>query len=358
MSLSVVTGVLLLIFICNQFVRYLSRAAAGKISGAIVFKIMSIQIPFLAGLLLPVGLFLGILLAYGRLYVDSEMTVLTACGLSRGQLLKMTQMMGLAVVVLVALLNFYVSPLLLAYQRAVMTQAESTALVDAIIPGRFQVTNGGKLVYYIEKFSHSKREVKNIFVAQKENGAIEESWNVMAAKRGYEYKDPKTQDHFIVATDGHRYFGKPGEKQFKMIDFGKYGIRLPSDVSADDVTFEGMSSLHLLALYRSVPKAAAELQWRISLPLSIPILILLAVPLSRVKPRKGRYAQLLPSILIYSIYGNMMFVAKDWVAHGKVPIYIGMWWLHAALLLFALTFYIKPQHKAALKALLPSRRQQ
>jgi lipopolysaccharide export system permease protein len=342
-ALAMVTGVLLLIFVCNQFVRYLGRAAAGKMSGALVVKIMAIQIPFLAGLLLPAGFFLGILLAYGRLYVDSEMTVLVACGMSRDRLLKMTQWMGVAVIVVTAFLNFYVSPALLTYQNKMMLQAQSNALVQAILPGRFQAVNSGNVVYYIEKISRKRGNVRNIFVAQREKKGDGEVWNVMAADRGYEYVDPKTNDHFVVAKDGHRYFGKPGEKQFKMIDFGEYGVRLPSRLAGEDIIYEALPTTKLWNLYAEDTEAAAELQWRISLPLSVPLLALLAVPLSKVRPRRGRYAQLLPSILIYSIYGNMLFVAKSWVATGKVPVWIGMWWLHALLLGLALSFYLSAE---------------
>ena len=145
-----------------------------------------------------------------------------------------------------------------------------------------------------------------------------------------------------MAESGHRYFGEAGSRQFKMIDFGQYGLRLPSVASQEGIAYESFPTKELIPLYFKNSMAAAELQWRISIPLSVPILILLVVPLSKVKPRKGRYAQLLPSILIYSIYANMMFVSKGWVASGKVPIMIGMWWLHGLLLLVALSFYWKP----------------
>ena len=109
-SLSVVTVVLLLIFLSQQFIRYLTRAAAGKISGAVVLKIMSIQIPYLLGLLLPIGLFLGILLAYGRLYVDNEMTVLSACGFSKSQLVKITIVHSVLVMLIVGFITLFITP--------------------------------------------------------------------------------------------------------------------------------------------------------------------------------------------------------------------------------------------------------
>ena len=77
-SLLAVTIVLLLIFLSNQLVRYLSYAASGKIAAHLVVQLMGFEIPYLLALLLPLGLYLGIILAFGRLYADSEMAVLNA----------------------------------------------------------------------------------------------------------------------------------------------------------------------------------------------------------------------------------------------------------------------------------------
>jgi lipopolysaccharide export system permease protein len=57
-------------------------------------------------------------------------------------------------------------------------------------------------------------------------------------------------------------------------------------------------------------------------------LTLIGVPLSRVNSRSGRHAKLLPAIVIYIIYANFMFVARDWFAVGKTPAWLGMWWIH------------------------------
>ena len=61
------------------------------------------------------------------------------------------------------------------------------------------------------------------------------------------------------------------------------------------------------------PAAAAELQWRFALPISVLMLALLAIPLSHVRPRQGRYSHILPAILIYIVYMNLLFIARNWV---------------------------------------------
>ena len=72
----------------NQLVHYLHSAAIGKITARVVLWLIWLQMPNLLSVLLPLSLFLTILLVYGRMYADSEMTVLFACGVSRAKLMR------------------------------------------------------------------------------------------------------------------------------------------------------------------------------------------------------------------------------------------------------------------------------
>lgn len=344
-TMMVVLGVLLLIFISNEFVRYLTSAASGKISGMTVFKIMAMQVPYLAGLLLPASLFMGFLLAYGRMYAESEMTVLTACGMSRGRLLSISLLISCVVIMVDILLTFFISPQLLNYKNRLLAVAGPATLLQTVQPGRFMTTPDGNIVYYIQSVSRDHSVMQNIFIAQHDKPAAQsatdnDSWNVTSATSGSTQVNQKNNEQWLIAKTGYRYFGTPGSLQFKMVQFGEYHARLGTVINPQKHAYEGLSTTALWQQRNSVPKAQAEWQWRISLPLSIPILTLLAVPLSYVRPREGRYAKLLPSILVYATYANMMFVARNWVEDARVPNYVGMWWLHLTLLLVALSLWV------------------
>ncbi len=87
-------------------------------------------------------------------------------------------------------------------------------------------------------------------------------------------------------------------------------------------------------------QARGELLWRIGMPVSALILALLAIPLSYVNPRAGRSANMLIAILVYAIYSNMLSVSQAWVAQGRLSFWIGVWAVHALMLLpLALLFY-------------------
>lgn len=346
-TLSVVIGVLLLIFLSNQFVRYLAQAAAGKIGIGIVLKIMALQIPSLLGLLLPIGLFLAILLAYGRLYADNEMTVMTCSGFSKTQLVSVTLLFSTLIMVLVGWLSCFVSPELVAYRERLKNASEADSLIQTLIPGRFHVTPDGHTVYYIENTSYDHKAVNNIFIArwEKNKEAVPDptmppgKWSVTAAQSGYQAVNKDSGDKFVVAVKGNRYFGFPGDKDFRLMKFDKYAMRLNTETPETRLIYQAMTN-QMLWDHRDKANAMAELQWRWVMPLSVPIVSLLALSLSRLKPRQGRFAKLLPSILIYTIYANLLFAARSWVERGLINSYLGMWWLPGCLLLLALFMLI------------------
>lgn len=342
-----VTSILLLVFLSNQFVRFLSRAAMGQFPGTVVFKLLMLQIPQLFGLLLPLGLFLAILVVYGRLYVDSEMTVFAACGISRKQILGMSLKVGVIVMAVVAVFVLFVSPAIRSIQDRVVENAKAASIVETIIPGRFMSSPDGRRVYYVSDITRDREHLQQIFVAEQPKGGgseEEDPWNVLLAKQGYQQTDPDTGDVFLVTKDGYQYRGTPGEKDFRIVKFGEYGVNIDNNPVAAITPEPDAQPIWQLLKPDGNRGVMAELQWRLSMPLSVLLLVLLAVPLSRVKPREGRYAKLVPSILIYVIYANLLFMARSWIEKGTVSGWVGMWWVHIALAVVAVFYLAKEFH--------------
>lgn len=350
--LGVISGILVLIFLSNQLVRFLGRAAAGKLTGGMLLKIMMLEIPILLGFLLPIGLFIAILLAYGRLYVDSEMTVLQACGVSQKQLLIYTQTFASIVFIVVLAMNFYITPWLVRDKDKILATNPATIIINTLVPGRFKSINDQNVVY-VENVDNATQAAQNVFIAKRETITIHKKengvdvatkmpvWRVLSADKAYQMQSTTLNGSFVVAENGIEYSGVPGERNFRVVHFKQYGARIPD--MGNVKTKVGYDSLSLGDLWSqafSNPKAMAELQWRISMPLSVPILVLLALPLSRVNPRQGRYRKLIPAVLLYTVYANMQFVARGWLEDGVIPGYIGLWFLHIVLFLIALSLYL------------------
>ncbi|OGT38507.1 MAG: LPS export ABC transporter permease LptF [Gammaproteobacteria bacterium RIFCSPHIGHO2_12_FULL_38_14] len=349
-ALLTITIVLVIAFASQQFVRYLNYAAIGKIPLDILLELLGFEVPYLLALLLPLGLYLGILFAYGRLYADSEMSILQLYGVDQLKILRFTLLIIFSVTVFVGLLMLWVNPWISLKRQEVMTSDYATLhLIQTITPGRFQVSPDGRHVMYVEKLSRDRERAENVFLAEAKDTHdtnLVPSWMLVSATDGYQEKDKNSNDPLFVTTNGYRYEGVPGQNDYKIIQFGKYTIRLPQ--ASNHITHadtEALSSSELWQQYQS-PKQAAELQWRLSVGISVVLLAFLAIPLSVVRPRQGRYAILIPAVLIYIVYINLLFISRRWVEQHAVPIHIGMWWVHGIMILIVLAMFYRAKRFA------------
>jgi len=338
-SLLAITLVLLIIFITNQFIHYLKDAASGQITMTAVMQIMSLQIPLLLGYLLPLGLYLSILISYGRLCVDHEMTVLSSCGMSRAQLMGMTLLIAVFVMILVAVLMLWVEPIIQGYRTAILEKAITNASMQKIVPKRFQKLRSGT-VLYTEKLSRERGKMYDVFLARKDDE--KKQWDVIVASEASERHYPGRNGQFIVFKDGYRYIGTPGQRNFQKIKFGEYGVKLVTgDAQLNDWP-SNVPTLELLHLNKKgltpakIRQAAAMLQWRLAMPISVLLFAFLAFPLSQVNPRSGKFAQLFPAILIYIVYADLMFLGRAWIEKGTISSALGLWWIHGLALLLAI----------------------
>lgn len=334
-TLLVITAILLLILITNQLILYLDQVAAGQLSFHAMLQLMVLQVPRLLSFLLPLGMYLGILLVYSRLYNDNEMTVFFACGISQSRLLIMTFFYASLLAVIVGVLMLWVEPTIVRYRDEIVTRAVASASVDKLLPGRFQSVAGGKWVFYAQDLSRDHRHLGHVFAARQYDESGKEgnhAWEVVSAERANLATHGQDNGQFLMLSNGLRYQGVPGQKNYQMIQYKDYGVRIQDAAFLQNSKLKErvLPSLMLWQQRHINPAAAAELQWRIAMPISTLLLAMLAVPLSRVHPRQGRYVRLLPAVLIYIVYANMIFVERAWVKGGTLMASLGIGWVHIA----------------------------
>ena len=333
----VITAILFLIILSNRFAASLAKAATGELSVGLVFKIVGLYTPELLSYLIPLGLFMSLLFAFGRLYADSEMAVLSACGISFRYIIQLTLTFSLFVALLTMLLTLWVVPKITALREQAISEGESFGVIQSMLPQRFQTFAGGKLVFYLEDTSTKEDNLKGIFIAERPTNVSNaiDSWTLITAEDARFKRDEKTNQSYIVLKHGYRYQGLPGAADYKVVRFKEYGraISESKELTESD-TLRLKSTALLLKSHNAID--TAEFQWRLSLPLSVLILALIAVPLARVRPRYGRFAKFLPAIAIYIIYYNLFTVSKRWVAAGVLPGFIGVWWVHGLFFLLGL----------------------
>ena len=325
-----VTGVLLVILVTNQLARVLERAAESRFPREVVLALIGFTSLENLTVLIPVGLLLAIVLAFGRLYHESEMAAVHACGV--GVLRLYLPVLSLTFV-LAALLTWLA--LVLGPHAAVRVQElRGEALRDAqfgdLEPGRFRTVGGVRAVFYAAAVDRDGT-LRDVFVKRSQGARIE----IAVAQRARHHVSEDGLLHTLVLEQGRRYEGLPGSRAFRITEFEEHGIpvRLPDPKSGpSDVELKSTRAL----FDSSDPEDRAELQWRLSMPLMAFVLTLLAVPLARLRPRQGRYARIGLAILLYFIYSNLLAAAKVWVAKGLVPVSLGLWWVHAAIVALAL----------------------
>lgn len=337
-----------LIFLGSTFVRILSEAVAGNYPAAVVFELFGLKGVGNLVLILPLAFFLSILLALGRLYRDSEMTVLYACGIGPERIYRSVGLLALVVAVLVAVLVLYFAPWAEERSYRLLDAAGARSEIEGLVAGRFnQVGGAGGMQIYVESLSADRRELSEVFA----QGLVDGRQHLLTAARARQQVEADGE-RYLVFLDGYRYEGVPGAPDFRVIEFREHGIRLlEREVVASDRPRHAVASLDLWR--GGSPGDLAELQWRLAAPLMTLLLGLLAVPLSRSSPREGRYGRLFTGILVYLIYNNLLSLAKSALAKGEVSPWLGLWWVH--LLVIALLLVIiwrqrrlpGPRHSAA-----------
>jgi lipopolysaccharide export system permease protein len=331
LTLTAVSGVLLLIIMSGRFIKYLAQAAAGQLDPGVLFLIIGYRLPGFMVLILPLGLFLGVLLAYGRMYLDSEMTVLSANGFSDRRILWYTQGSALIVALIVAILSLWLAPAGVLKTQQLFNQQAAMTEFDTLAAGRFQSRGSGQRVTYAGGLSEDRTQLEDLFITERAGGIDDTTVGVLVAETGRQQMNVDGS-RYLVLYDGYRYDGTPGSADFRVISYDTYGVLLPKPEIATEVTDrEGIPTLQLFG--HSDVDLRAELQWRLALPLLVFIVAFFAVPLSRVNPRQGRFLKLLPAVMLYMAYLALLISARGWMESGALPAVLGLWWVHVLFLI-------------------------
>lgn len=326
-----VTMVLLLILLTNQFARVLGDVAKGKLPKNAAFDVIGLSAVQYLTILVPIGLFLATMLALGRLYRDSEMPAMMACRVGPSGIYRPLTWLMLPLVVAVAWLSVYGGPWALTAVDRIGAEARREADLASIEPGQFTTFGPDRAVVYGNSVNADGSMEKVFMQRRAANGEVEVVISELGEMR--ESEDPNLR--LLVLHNGRRYEGVPGTSEFRVMEFAEHGVpyRLPSLESPE----QRPRVMPFMDLARSNDlEHVAEIQWRISVPLATVILAILAVPLSRSQPRAGRYGRLAVGLLVFIIYLNLMSASKAWIEQSKISPMLGIWWVHIAVLVFAL----------------------
>jgi lipopolysaccharide export system permease protein len=323
-------AVLVTIFAAYSTNRYLADATYGLMSINTVIFLILLKVTIALDVLLPTSLYLSVIVGLGRLYNDSEMTALFASGVSLRQVLAIVFVFSLPVALLGGSLSLALRPW--AYERAFGLKAKAKAEFDVtrLKARKFYEIGEGNRVIFVDKIDHTRQRAVGVFM-QKDLNDEKDMLEVIYAKEAYQRLDPTTGGQVILFLDACKYqFPRTGEWKVRAMESSQYTLPLwPKEIPPLEYKTKAASTFHLAR--SEEPSDIAELQWRLSAPISTILLALLAVPLSRTKPREGKHAKVAIAILIYGFYYSICTVAKLGVEQSLIPPLLGIWWVQGLL---------------------------
>ena len=328
----------LMLLMSDMLLQYMQLASSGAISLANVFTLLGLQIPVLGINMLPLAFFLSLLFALSRMYLNSEMVVLRSGGCSALRSYSYVFIISITVFILQFFLSYYSLGSLEASQLREMQSFQDNLSFSKVIPQTFQ-SFGDDGVFYVEEVSHNTP--LNIFFFNNDAG----SNSVLHAHAAH--MENYNNARYIVFDNGVRQSFKTNGSSTDISYFTQHAVLLKrSAVTPTPVKFQ--SSKNLWALYHKNAVARAQLQWRLSLPISVLLLTAFACVLAPLKPRSSQYGVILAGILIYAAYMNLLLWAKSYMQKHPDQA-LNAWWVHAAMVALLIFIWLVKRRKNLLQ---------
>ena len=323
-------GILLIFFflvVSSRFVGYFEQASEGLIEPNLIFKVVFLRFPDFITLLLPLSFFLGIVITISRLYADREIYGYFSGGLSEKDLIKFLFPQSLVFFFITLLLSMYIAPYTKELSKEIVTLDTLKEQLESIKPKEiFSLKDEDGFIYADNKENESFENV-TIYLSNEDYSSI-----IIADKLDYDDSDTEInlnfqngvlyQDIFISESSVVSYFGQ---------------LKIPVKNDKDSVS--GLSFTKLFDF--STKSSKSEIQWNISIPITIFILLILGVTLSKVGPRQGRLSVLLPAIFVYILYLSLLILARESFSENSYNAQNYIWYVHIIFLSFSLLTLFK-----------------
>ncbi len=326
--------VLFSILLTWTLITILGKAAGGKVASSDVIALIA----FAALNYLPIVLiftsFISVLMVVTRTYKDSEMVVWFASGLSLTRFVRPVLTFGLPIILLTGLLSFYATPWAKGKSAEYVERFAKREDLQKVSPGQFKESASANRIFFVEGVAGSTAVVRNVFV----NQVDAKGTSVIVASEGVVDVTP-SGDRFLVLKNGRRYQGKPGDADFQSMEFERYSMRVTQQSNDVDSGKDApaMTTKELIGAW--TPLTKAELMWRMSLPITCLLLILVAIPLGFVNPRAGSSVNLIIAVLVFFTYNNLTKVFEGSIKQSKLTFGMGWWPLHLVALLCVLALF-------------------
>ena len=331
----------------NQFVLMVQESTERGIPLQELMPLVSFNMIRDVPLILTLSLFLAIVVTISRLYKNSEAIVMNSLGLGDKHFIVFIQPLVIASFLIIFFLTIYAVPWAKQQKNIMEEETSNASEFSFITEGEFEQFKKGEIVFYT---SESKtldtvgaQNMEEIFIYASDNGKPV----IVLASEAIKYIDPQSNSIYLRLKDGVRYEGIPSNENKNILNFDLYDLEIVSGELQKSVAIyskiEGKSTLELLK--QGGVLANAELQWRISQPITVLILSVIGVFLGKASPRSGKGINLLIGVVVFMTYYNSLLAAKSAVELGQINSILGLWIVHFLVILLLILFYKLRQGK-------------
>ena len=330
-----------LIIFGNQFVLTVQESVEHGIPIQELMPIIGFNMLRDLPVILSLSFFLSIIISISQLYKSSEAVVMNSIGIGDRIFSHLIQPVVMLLFLLVFFLTIYAVPWAKQQKSIAEDETVNASEFSFITEGKFESFKNGEIVFYASESSSvdnaGEQNMEEIFIyLSKSDSPI-----VVLASEATKYTDSNNESIYLRLKDGVRYEGLPGDENVNILNFDKYDLEIVSgEVQKTLSSFseiEEKTSIDLLLDGGLL--ANAEIQWRLSQPISILILSIIGVLLGKTSPRTGKGVNLLFGVIIFMLYNNTLLVAKNSIESGQLNPFIGLWSIHILLILAVLIFY-------------------
>lgn len=337
--------ILLLVTVGATVADLLAKIARGRVAPDLLLALIGLRTVDSMTLLVPLAMFLGVQIAYGRLYRESEMAVFAASGLSLFGLVRPLLLLALPVSIAMATVSFWLAPAAVRKAQALQEEASRSLILAGLEPGRFVELPNGEGVMYVDTMSADGTQFRKMFIASERANPTRKTTtiNITTAADGELYHDANGVERYLGLNEGFRVEGTLGQEDYRLMRYARNDLKLANnetDTNADSVKRSAPTAALLAS---DDPVQRAEFQWRLAAPLSVLVLVVLALPLSRSSPREPRYTRLLLALLAWFIYYNCLALGRTWISQGRYPPLVGFWWVQVPTVVIGLVLLWQSQ---------------
>ncbi len=337
-------GILLiigLIIFGNQFVMTAQKSVEHGIPLRELMPIVGFNMLRDLPIILSLSFFLSIIVSISQLYKSSEAVVMNAFGFGDRSFMNLIKPLSIVIFLFIFVLSMYGVPW--AKNQKSLTEDVTVNASDFsfITEGKFESFKNGEIIFYASDSSlvsnSDEQNMEEIFIYVS-NPA---SPIVVLASEATKYTDSKNESVYLRLRDGVRYEGLPGDENVNILNFDKYDLEIVSGEVQKSLSnfseIEEKTTFDLLL--EGGLLANAEIQWRLSQPISLLILSIIGVLLGKTSPRAGKGVNLLIGVIIFMLYNNGLLVAKNSIESGQLNPFVGLWSIHILLIIFMIIFY-------------------